>query len=230
MAKKIVAIHDDPLMLDLLQQGLEMVGYEIITALDGQSGLEQVRKTRPDLVILDVFMLKMDGWETCRRIRKVSDVPIIILTALGSQEDIIKGLKMGADDYLVKPFDLTELQTRVGVMMGRMEMPSPADKSPLRFSGDNLVIDPDKHQVTVRGKIVDLTSVEYDLLLFMAERAGRILFTDVILNEVWPDDAEANSANLKRHIQSLRDKIEDDPDHPRYILTEPDIGYYFARL
>ena len=230
MAKKILAIHDDPLMLELLRQGLEVVGYEVITALDGQSGLEQVRESQPDLVILDVFMLKMDGWETCRRIRGVSAVPIIILTALGAQEDIVKGLNMGADDYLVKPFDLKELQTRVGAVLGRMDMPPPSDKSLLRFGDGDLVIDPDNRQVTLHDETVHLTSTEYQLLLFMVERAGCILFTDVILSEVWSNDADASPNSLKRHIHSLRNKIEDDPNHPRYILTEHDIGYRFVRL
>jgi two-component system KDP operon response regulator KdpE len=230
MSKKVLAIHDDPLMLQLIQDGLEMVGYEVITALDGQSGLAQMSESRPDLIILDVLTPQMDGWGICHRIRSISTVPIIILTALGAEEDIVRGLNMGADDYLVKPFDLKELQTRVGALLGRMDMPFPADESLLRFGDDDLVIDLNKQQVMVRGQAVHLTPTEYELLLFMTERAGRILFTNVILNEVWPDDPEVSPDDLKQHIHSLRNKIEDDPHHPRYILTEHSIGYRFVRV
>lgn len=230
MAKKILAFHDDPLMLQLIQDGLELVGYEVITALDGESGLEQLGESQPDLVILDVLTPQMDGWGICRRIRDISTVPIIIVTALGAEEDIVKGLNMGADDYLVKPFDLGELQTRVGVILGRVDMPPPADESLLRFGDDDLIIDLNEQQVMVRGQAVHLTPTEYALLLFMAERAGRILFTNTILSEVWPDDPEASPDSLKQHIHSLRNKIEDDPLHPRYILTEYDIGYRFVKL
>ena len=230
MLKKILAIHDDPLMLQLIQDGLEMVGYEVITALDGQSGLAQMGESRPDLVILDVLTPQMDGWGICHRIRSISTVPIIILTALGAEEDIVRGLNMGADDYLVKPFDLKELQTRAGTILGRMDMPLPADESLLRFGDNNLVIDLDNQQVMVRGQAVHLTPMEYKLLLFMAERAGRILFTNVILSEVWPDDSEVSPDSLKQHIQVLRNKIEDDPHYPRYILTEHGIGYRFVRV
>jgi DNA-binding response OmpR family regulator len=225
MSKKILAIHDDPLMLQLIQDGLELMGYEVITALDGQSGLAQMGESRPDLVILDVLTPQMDGWGICHRIRSISTVPIIILTALGAEEDIVRGLNMGADDYLVKPFDLKELQTRVGTILGRMDMPLPADESLLRFGDNNLVIDLDNQQVMVRGQAIHLTPTEYKLLLFMAERAGRILFTNIILNEVWPGDPEVSPDSLKQHIHSLRNKIEDDPHHPRYILTEHSIGY-----
>jgi two-component system KDP operon response regulator KdpE len=230
MAKKILAIHDDPLMLQLIQDGLELVGYEVITALDSESGLEQLRESQPDLVILDVLTPQMDGWGICRRIRSMSTIPIIIVTALGAEEDIVKGLNMGADDYLVKPFDLKELQTRVGTILGRVDMPLPADESRLRFGDDDLVIDLNKQQVMVRGQAVHLTPTEYELLLFMAERAGRILFTNAILSEVWPDDPEVSPDSLKQHIYSLRNKIENDPHHPRYILTEYGIGYRFVKL
>jgi two-component system KDP operon response regulator KdpE len=230
MAKKILAIHDDPLMLQLIRDGLELVGYEVITTLDGESGLEQLRESQPDLVILDVLTPQMNGWEICRRIRSISTVPIIIVTALGAEEDIVKGLNMGADDYLVKPFDLKELQTRVGAILGRVDMPPPADESLLRFGDDDLVIDLNNQQVMVRGQAVHLTPTEYELLVFMAERAGRILFGNAILSEVWPDNPEISPDILEQHIHSLRNKIEDDPYQPRYILTEYGIGYRFVKL
>jgi DNA-binding response OmpR family regulator len=230
VAERILAIDDDRLLLQLIQQSLESAGYQVIIAADGQSGLQQFHESQPHLVILDLMMPQMDGWETCHHIRNVSTVPIVILTALGSHKDIIKGLKMGADDYLVKPFHPEELQARVEAVLRRVRMPPPAGNSPLRFGGGNLIIDPTNRQVMIHSKIVDLTPTEYDLLLFMAKRAGRILPTDVIFDHVWPYDADASLDSVKWYVWRLRKKIEDDPSHPRYILTERGIGYRFATL
>jgi two-component system KDP operon response regulator KdpE len=231
VTERILAIDDDYLLLQLIQRSLESAGYEVTIALNGESGLQQLRKTSPHLVILDVMMPQMDGWEICRRIRDLSTVPVIMLTALGSHQDIVKGLKMGADDYLVKPFHPEELQARVEAVLRRMRMPPPpSDTSPLRFGGGDLIIDPANHQVMARSEVVDLTPTEYDLLLFMAKRAGRILSTDIIFDNVWPYDADASPDSVKWYIWRLRNKIEEDPRNPRYILTERGIGYRFATL
>jgi two-component system KDP operon response regulator KdpE len=231
VAERILVIDDDHTLQKLVQHGLELTGYEVAVALDGQSGLQQLHERQPHLVILDVMMPHMDGWETCRRIREVSTVPIIMLTALGSHRDIVKGLKMGADDYLVKPFDLEELRARVEAALRRARMPSPlSDSSPLRFGEGELIIDPANRRVIVRGQVVDLTPTEYDLLLFMARRIGRILPSEVIFDNVWPYEADANVDSVKWYIWRLRSKIEEDPSNPRYILTERGIGYRFAIL
>ena len=231
MAERILAIDDDQLLLQLIQRSLESGGYEVSTASDGQSGLQQFHEFQPHLVILDVMMPHMDGWETCRRVRDVSTVPIIMLTALGSHQDIVKGLNMGADDYLVKPFHPEELQARVEAVLRRLRMPPPAsDSSPLRFGGGDLIIDPANRQVMANSEAIDLTPTEYDLLLFMAKRAGRILSTDVIFDNVWPYDADASPDSVKWYIWRLRNKIESEPRNPRYILTERGIGYRFATL
>jgi len=231
VAEKILVIDDDRLLLELIQRSLESVGYKVAVAFDGQSGLQQLHENQPHLVILDVMMPQMDGWETCRRIRESSTIPIIMLTALGSHQDIVRGLKMGADDYLVKPFHPEELQARVEAVMRRMRMPpSPSESAPLRFGDGKLIIDPANRQVMVHSKSVDLTPTEYDLLLFMAKRAGRILSTDIIFDNVWSYDADANLDSVKWYIWRLRNKIEDDPRHPNYILTERGIGYRFATL
>lgn len=229
MAERILAIDDDYLVLRLIQHSMEKLGYEIATAQDGAAGLEKLHEVKPHLVILDLMMPHLDGWETCRSIRAVSKVPIIILSARGSQQDILKGLKMGADDYLVKPFYPEELQARIEAVLRRSRIPIPeSDKLPLRFSGSDLVIDPANRQVMVRNKIVDLTPTEYDLLLFMARRMDRVLPIDVIFENVWPYYAEASLNSVKWYIWRLRRKIEDDPRNPRYILTEHGIGYRFA--
>jgi two-component system KDP operon response regulator KdpE len=229
VAEKILAIDDDDLVLKLIQHSLERLGYEIITAQDGTSGLQQFHEKKPHLVILDLMMPHLDGWETCRSIRTVSKVPVIILSARGSQQDILKGLKMGADDYLVKPFYPEELQARIEAVLRRANIPVPeSDKMPLRFGGSDLVIDPGNRQVMVRNKIIDLTPTEYDLLLFMARRVDRVLPIDVIFENVWPYYAEASLNSVKWYIWRLRRKIEDNPRHPRFILTEHGIGYRFA--
>lgn len=229
MAERILAIDDDYLVLRLIQHSMEKLGYEIATAQDGVAGLEKLHEIKPHLVILDLMMPHLDGWETCRSIRAVSKVPIIILSARGSQQDILKGLKMGADDYLVKPFYPEELQARIEAVLRRSRIPIPdSDKLPLRFSGSDLVIDPVNRQVMVHNKIVDLTPTEYDLLLFMARRMDRVLPIDVIFENVWPYYAEASLNSVKWYIWRLRRKIEDDPRNPRYILTEHGIGYRFA--
>ena len=231
MAERILAIDDDNLLLQLIQRSLESSGFEVSIACDGQGGLQQFHESQPHLVILDVMMPHMDGWETCRRIRDVSTVPIIMLTALGSHQDIVKGLRIGADDYLVKPFHPEELQARVEAVLRRLRMPPPtSDTSPLRFGGGELIIDPANRQVMVNSKSLDLTPTEYDLLLFIAKRAGRILSTEVIFDNVWPYDADASPDSVKWYIWRLRNKIENEPRKPRYILTERGIGYRFATL
>lgn len=229
MAERILVIDDDYLVLRLIQHSMEKLGYEVTSAQDGVTGLQKLHEVSPHLVILDLMMPHMDGWETCRSIRAVSKVPIIILSARGSQQDILKGLKMGTDDYLVKPFYPEELQARIEAVLRRARIPVPdSDKLPLRFSGSDLVIDPANRQVMVRNKIVDLTPTEYDLLLFMAQRVDRVLPIDVIFENVWPYYAEASLNSVKWYIWRLRRKIEDDPRNPRYILTEHGIGYRFA--
>jgi DNA-binding response OmpR family regulator len=229
MAEKILVIDDDEVLLRLIQHILELANYQVITAADGQSGFQEFLASQPHLIILDVMMPKLDGWETCRRIRDMSTTPIIMLTARGTQQDIIEGLKLGADDYVVKPFHPEELQARVEAVLRRMRMPPPSNDLPLRFAG-GLIIDPATRQVMVHGQVVELTPTEYELLLFMAKRSGRILTTDVIFCSVWPYDTNANLDSVKWYIWRLRNKIEDTPSDPRYILTERGIGYRFDVL
>lgn len=229
MAERILAIDDDILVLRLIQQSMERMGYEVFTASNGAAGITLVHEKQPHLIILDLMMPHVDGWETCRAIRGFAKTPIIILSARGSQQDILKGLKMGADDYLVKPFYPEELQARVDAVLRRVRMPgSESDKIPLRFGGSELVIDPSNRQVLVQNKVIDMTPTEYDLLLYLARHVDRVLPIEVIFENVWPYYADASLNSVKWYIWRLRRKIEDDPRHPRYILTEHGIGYRFA--
>jgi DNA-binding response OmpR family regulator len=228
VVEKILVIDDDPSMLKLIKFVMGPNGYEVITALSGQGGLEKFYKHQPDLVILDIMMPHLDGWEVCHTIRSVSTVPIIMLTALRWHENVVKGLKVGADDYLAKPFHPQELQARVDAILRRTRMSPPSsDALPLYF-GNDLVIDPANRQVTVRDEVVDLTPTEYELLFFMAKRVNRILPPHVIFDNVWPYNTNAGLENVKWYIWRLRKKIEVDPSHPCYILTEHGFGYRFA--
>lgn len=228
MAEKILVIDDDPLLLQLIEASLKQENYEVYVVSSGEEGLELLNVIRPHLVILDIMMPSMSGWEICEHIRKVSTVPIIILTARGSQADIVRGLRGGADDYLVKPFHPSELLARVSAVLRRANMPPPSDNVPLRFGDGELTIDPVDRQVTRHGEMIDLTPTEFDLLLFMASRAGRILSADFIFENVWSYDADSNVEGVKWYVWRLRQKIEINPSHPRYIITERGVGYRFV--
>jgi DNA-binding response OmpR family regulator len=228
MSVTILVIEDDPLQLKIICDTLEAVGFETRGAQDGSAGLRQLYQYRPDLVVLDVVMPGLDGWEVCERIRELSSVPVIFITARDSKADLVKGLKLGADDYLVKPFEPVELQARVEALIRRIYMSPPEGRRILRFGGGELVIEPEIRKVVLRGQSVDLTSTEYRLLLFMAERAGRILSVDSLSDALWPDDPKASVENVRWHVWRLRQKLEKDPENPRYILTERGLGYGFV--
>ena len=227
MSVTILVIEDDPLQLKIVCDALEAVGFETRGAQDGSEGLRQLYQHQPDLVVLDVVMPGLDGWEVCERIRELSTVPIIFITARDSKEDLVKGFKLGADDYLVKPFEPAELQVRVEALLRRIYMSPPQGRHILRFGSGELVIEPEARKVMVRGQPVDLTSTEYRLLLFMAERAGHILSVDSLSDALWPDDPDASVENVRWHVWRLRQKLEKDPDNPQYILTERGLGYSF---
>jgi DNA-binding response OmpR family regulator len=224
----ILIVEDDPLQLRIIRDILEAGGFTTVDARDGVEGLRLLYQHQPDLVILDVVMPSLDGWDVCQRIREISTVPIIFITVRGSDEDRVKGLRLGADDYLVKPFVPAELHARVEAVLRRVHMSPPDKRRILRFRSGDLIIEPDTRKVMVRGNPLDLTLTEYRLLLFMAGRAGRMLSVDVLLDELWPDDPAASVDNVRWHIWRLRRKIEDDPDRPEYILTERGLGYRFV--
>jgi DNA-binding response OmpR family regulator len=226
--EKILVVDDDRVLLTLIQQTLEQDNYQVKTASHGKEGLQLVQKEKPDLVILDVIMPDLNGWEICDRIRRTSMVPIIMLTARGSQNDIVRGLQSGADDYLVKPFHQAELLARVSAVLRRVKATPVAATDPLSFGEGDLVIDPANHRVTRNHEEISLTPTEFNLLLFMAHRAGRILSADVIFDNVWSYDTEANVESVKWYVWRLRKKIEENPSKPKYIITERGVGYRFA--
>jgi len=224
MTDRILIIDDDLTLLDLLRQSLGKAGYRVLTATNGIDAIQRVYKDKVDLVVLDVMMPRMDGWETCNRIREVSDVPIIMLTAKDKEADTLKGFQCGVDDYVTKPFSFAELTARVKAILVRTRK-APPDKKRRVHVFDELVVDADNSQVTLRGKPVSLTPTEFQLLLTLAENAGRILSHEQLLSHVWGPEYVGETGYVKRYIWYLRQKIEDDPSNPQYILTERGFGY-----
>lgn len=220
---KILVIDDDRTLLGLLRRSLEKAGYRFIGVTNGIDGLQSVYKDQPDLVILDVMMPRMDGWETCLRIREVSQVPIIMLTAKEEEADKVKGFECGADDYVTKPFSFAELTARVGAVLHRARRGKPAEV-PRVYIFDELVVDVDHKEVSVQGQPVDLTPTEFELLVCLAENAGRTVTHERLLARVWGDEY-VDTGYVKRYIWYLRRKIERDPSNPEYIITERGFGY-----
>ena len=224
MTDRILIVDDDLTLIELLSQCLEKTGYKVLSATNGIDGLQMVYKNKVDLIILDVMMPRMDGWETCSRIREISDVPIIMLTAKDQEADALKGFQCGVDDYVTKPFSFAELTARVKAILQRARK-APPDKQRRVYAFDELVVDADNSQVTVRGKPVSLTPTEFQLLLNLAENAGRILSHEQLLSQVWGPEYVGETGYVKRYVWYLRQKIEDDPSNPQYILTERGFGY-----
>ena len=229
MSDLILAIDDDETLLGLLAEHLGKAGYRAVTATSGVAGLQAFYEHHPDLVILDVMMPKMDGWVVCERLREVSDVPVIMLTAKGEERDRLRGFRLGVDDYVVKPFSFAELVARVGAILARSRRPAPEPHLPPIVRGD-VVIDLTERRVTRAGQPIHLTPTEFRLLAALAERPGHALTPDSLLARVWhasgdyADDVE----NVRRYIHYLRQKLETDLDHPQLILTERGFGYYLA--
>lgn len=231
-AKKttILTADDDPQLLRLVARNLQLEGYDVITASDGKQALEQIETHAPDLVLLDVMMPKMDGFTVCHRVREFSAVPIIIITARGQDQDKVRGLDLGADDYLTKPFSVDELLARVRAVLRRAQFNANEQSHALRTTttiGD-LSIDFAQHLVTMNGKEIVLTPTEYRILSYLAQNAGRVVTQDLLLEHVWGSEYVGEGHMLQVNINRLRRKIEPDSSHPRYIMTKVGIGYLLA--
>lgn len=224
---KLLIVEDDSSLVKALELYFSRSGYQVSIAENGLEGLQRLYSERPNIVILDIAMPKMDGWEVCRRIRELSDVPIVILTARVQEDERVKGLKLGADDYVIKPFSLKELEARVEAVLRRARVTRP-QKSGILFANEELVIDADRLIVTRDGKQVKLTPTELRLLLFLAENGGRVLTHRQILEKIWGAEYADDVDYVKLFVYRLRRKIEPDPKHPKYILSERGIGYRFV--
>ena len=227
--KTILVVDDEPRIIEVVSMNLELESYQVLGASNGYEALKKVTKELPDLVILDVMMPEMDGFETLKRIREVSTVPVIMLTVRGEEIDKVKGLDLGADDYVTKPFGPKELVSRVRAALRRVEMPTPAPKTEIRVD-DNLSIDFSRRKVLVRGKEVHLRPTEYRLLYQLVSNAGRILTHETLLRRVWGHEYRDEDHYLWLYITYLRQKLEENPKHPKYILGERGIGYRFKEF
>jgi DNA-binding response OmpR family regulator len=223
----ILVVDDEPRYIRAIQINLEASGYEVITARDGQTAIELAASEEPDLVLLDIRMVGLDGYEVCRRIREFSAVPIIMLTALAEDADKVAGLDVGADDYVTKPFSADELLARVRAALRRVELSERQDPSSTLQAGD-LLVDLAQQRVFVRSQEVNLTPTEYRLLCELVRQAGRVLVPEYLLEKVWGMGYEGENRLLWQAVHRLRRKIERDPRNPQHIQTRPGIGYVFA--
>jgi two-component system KDP operon response regulator KdpE len=231
MSKTILAIDDDPRFLRMMEQVLVQKDYRVLTADSGQGGLRLLFDHRPDLVLLDVVMPKMDGWQTCERIRDISDIPIIMLTGKRvDEEDLVQGLEHGADDYLIKPVGNKELIARVRATLRRAKLSSAQRiKEGIVYDDNYLSVDISKRRVTVNGKRIKLTPREFRLFTMLLENAGRILTHQQLLERVWGWEYSDDVDYVRIYISHLRHKIEPNSAEPKYIITEPGVGYYFQK-
>ena len=224
--KKILIIEDEEPLAEALKYTLDKEGYRVATAYDGAAGLEKYRAEGGDLIVLDLMLPVMDGLEVCKRVRAVSNVPILMLTAKDSDLDEVLGLEVGADDYVTKPFDMRKLLARIKALLRRSAGGEESPGKRLEWAG--IVMDTEKHEVTAGGKAVHLTPTEYRLLELLMQRPGRVLSREYILDSVW-EGYYGSSKTLDVHVRHLREKLETDPSRPRLVKTVRGTGYRLDR-
>jgi two-component system response regulator VicR len=230
MPETVLIIEDDPLQAEVVCLLLEHHGFSTVHALDGAEGLRRLYDTQPDLVILDLMLPQIDGWEVCRRIREMSTVPIIIMTSRRSDEEKVKGLRLGADDYVVKPFNSQELMARIGAVLRRTRLPPPSKNTVMRFGGGDLIIDPTTLTMILDGNEVELTPTEHRILLYLAEHPGQVVTIEDIFTAVWGFDTDVNMNNVKWYVWRLRQKLDGPDGTARFIFTERGVGYRFTAM
>ena len=229
MSKKILVVDDEQSIVTLLQYNLEQAGFKVITASDGEEGITKAADEGPDLVILDLMLPKVDGIDVCKTLRQRKiDVPIIMLTAKDEELDKILGLELGADDYMTKPFSLRELMARVKANLRRTQIANLADSETEIMTFGDLIIDTEKYEVRKKGSIIPLTFREFELLKFLATKKGKIFSREQLLNKVWDYEFYGDVRTVDVTIRRLREKIEDNPSMPAYIITKRGVGYYFG--
>ncbi|MER3447508.1 MAG: DNA-binding response regulator [Candidatus Dadabacteria bacterium] len=220
----ILVVDDEPQILRVMRASLPPRGYEVVTVRSGQEALDQIQKEMPDLIILDLVMPEMSGLEVCRHVREFASVPILVLSAKGSEHDKVIALDLGADDYVTKPFSMDELLARVRAVLRRIPA---AEDNPMLTAGE-LIIELNTRRVTVSGQEVKLTPKEFDVLKYLVQNAGKVVTHRALLRAVWGWSSSEQTEYLRVVINQLRRKIEPDPQNPHYILTEPWIGYRFV--
>jgi two-component system KDP operon response regulator KdpE len=224
---RVLVVDDEPHLVRAVRMYLELQGYTVFGANSGEEALEAVREKLPDLVVLDVMMPGLDGFETLEELRRFSQAPVIMLTARGEEDQKVQGLRLGADDYVTKPFSQRELLARVQAVLRRAEQPAILPKTRIDVDED-LSIDFDRGEVYVRGKPVRLTATEYRLLYHLASNPGRLMPSETLLAKVWGYEYREEDHYVRLYVSYLRQKIEPDPSHPKYILTVAGLGYKFV--
>lgn len=226
-AKKILIVEDEETLLEALRYNLEKEGYTVVTAVDGMQALDSARSESPDLIILDIMLPQLDGFEVCRILRKDVNVPILMLTAREDEIDKVLGLELGADDYMVKPFSMRELKARIKALLRRaaaQSEPEGGGEDTVLQLGD-LTIDLGRHEVTLAEAAVRLKPKEFDLLVFLSRNKGRVFSREHLLERVWGYDFAGDTRTVDVHIRWLREKIESDPSKPRRLITVRGTGY-----
>ncbi len=227
MARKILIVDDEKPISDIIKYNLEKEGFEALLAYDGEEALRIVFQSNPDLVLLDIMLPKMDGFQVCKKIRETMNIPIIMITAKEEEVDKVLGLELGADDYITKPFGMRELIARVKANIRRVNIDTTNTGSRI-VSGD-LAIDIDKYEVKKRDEIIELTLREFELLKFMATQENQVFNREQLLRDVWGYEYYGDIRTVDVTIRRLREKIEDDSSNPTYVLTKRGVGYYFRR-
>jgi len=223
----ILVVDDEPRMTRFIRMNLELEGYRVIEAYSGLDALEKARTNLPDLIVLDVMMPELDGFDTLEMLREVSNVPVIMLTVRSDEEDKVRGLELGADDYVTKPFGARELASRVKAVLRRTQGPITLEKTVLHID-DRLSVDLNSREVIVEGQRIKLRPTEFRMLYHLIENAGWVVPHEALLAKVWGYEYREEIQYLRLYITYLRQKIEPDPSHPRYILTERGVGYRFV--
>ena len=225
--KRILVVDDERGLVRIVRLNLEQDGFDVIEAYNGSQAMEKLRTTLPDLVLLDVMMPDTDGFTVLKTIRQIGNIPVIMLTAKGEEGDKVKGVELGADDYVTKPFSPRELTSRIRAVLRRGDFSRDQESGKI-IVDDRLTIDFDRHEVWVEGELVQLRPTEYRLLYHLVQNAGWVLTHDQILNKVWGYEYENEPHYVRLYINYLRKKLELDPADPQYILTERGVGYRFV--
>jgi two-component system KDP operon response regulator KdpE len=225
--RRVLVVDDEPRMVRFIRLNLEHDGFTVVEAQNGMEALNQLRNALPDLILLDVMLPDLDGFETLRMIREFSPVPIIMVTAKGDEDDRVRGLERGADDYITKPFSPRELVSRIRAVLRRNETPRAVPHQPVVVD-DRLTIDFDRREVRVEGKLVPLRPTEFRMLFHLIQNAGRVVTHDQLLAKVWGYEYREETHYLRLYVNYLRQKLEKDPANPKYILTERGVGYRFV--
>ena len=228
MKPKIIIVDDDETLNELVRVNLQPRGYEVKSVSNGQEAIRLTSEYHPDLIILDVMMPGMDGYEVCQKIRKTTDTPILFLTAKGREQDLVRGFEVGGDDYVRKPFSIRELEARITALLKRAHQSKETDRHTSQFNDGHLRVDLETRHVYLDGHMVHLTPTEFRLLGCLIRNSGAVVTHEDLLREAWGENYTDATASLSLYIRYLREKIEDDPGAPLYIKTKWGIGYWFS--